>query len=109
VRTDAIPTLSFRATRAGAVSLTGPLGSFGQELSAAVNHTTNLIVQPNQTRDHDHNQKTIEDAISRVSKCTGGDAHLSPLLAKIGIFVAVAGRLAQVWRASHNMHPEVLA
>ncbi|KAG0693591.1 hypothetical protein DFH29DRAFT_391385 [Suillus ampliporus] len=96
VRIDGIPTLSFRATQPGAVSFTRSLGPFTQELSTAVNRTTDLTVQPNPPRDYGHDKKIIDDAISRATKCPGGDAHLSPLLIKISIFVAVAERLAQL-------------
>ncbi|KAG1859924.1 hypothetical protein C8R48DRAFT_774629 [Suillus tomentosus] len=102
VHIDGIPTLSFRAAQAGATSSTGSmsltrsLGSFTQELSAAVNRTVDLNVQPRQPRDYDQDKRIIEDAISRASKDNGGDEHLYPLLVKIGIFVSVAERLAKL-------------
>ncbi|KAG1743706.1 uncharacterized protein EDB91DRAFT_222922 [Suillus paluster] len=96
VRIDGIPTLSFRATHAGAVSFTRSLGSFTQELSGAVNRTASLTVRPNQPRDYERDKKIIENAISRASECTGGDAHLSPLLVKISVFISVAERLAKL-------------
>lgn len=96
VRIDGIPTLSFRAARAGVMSFTRSLGSFTQELSAAVNRTVDLNVQPNQPRDYGQDKRIIEDAISRASKDTGGDQHLYPLLLKISIFVSVAERLAKL-------------
>ncbi|KAG1859925.1 hypothetical protein C8R48DRAFT_252026 [Suillus tomentosus] len=103
VRIDGMPTLSFRAAQAGAMSFTGSssltarrsLDSFTQ-LSAAVNCTAHLNVQPKQPRDHTQNKRIIEDAISRASKDNGGDEHLYPLLVKIGIFVSVAERLAKL-------------
>ncbi|KAG1747418.1 hypothetical protein EDB19DRAFT_304742 [Suillus lakei] len=96
VHTDGIPTLSFRATRSGAESFAGSRDSFRQELSAAVIKTANSIVRPDQTRNHNDDKQIIQDAMSRVNAVTGGDAHLSPLLLKIGIFVLVAERLVQV-------------
>ncbi|KAG2100666.1 uncharacterized protein F5147DRAFT_320691 [Suillus discolor] len=102
VHIDGIPTLSFRAAQAGATSSTGSmsltrsLGSFTQELSAAVNRTADLNVQPKQPRDYGQDKRIIEDAISRASKDNGGDEHLYPLLVKIGIFVSVAERLAKL-------------
>lgn len=94
--TDGIPTLSFRAMRSGAESFAGSQGSFRQNLSAVVNKTANSIVQTNQIRNHDGDKQFIQDAMSRVRAVTAGDAHLSPLLLKIGVFVLVAERLAQV-------------
>ncbi|KAG2347013.1 hypothetical protein BDR05DRAFT_707907 [Suillus weaverae] len=78
------------------MSFTRSLGSFTQELSAAVNRTVDLNVQPNQPRDYGQDKRIIEDAISRASKDTGGDQHLYPLLLKISIFVSVAERLAKL-------------
>ncbi|KAG1752055.1 hypothetical protein EDB19DRAFT_1085848 [Suillus lakei] len=89
-----IPTLSFRATQAGAMLLTRSLGSFTQELSAAVYRTS--TVRPNRPRDYGQDKRIIENAISRANKSTGGDAHLYPLLVKISIFVSVAERLAKL-------------
>lgn len=106
VRIDGIPTLSFRAARAGAMAFTRSLGSFTQEFSAAVNRTADLNVQPNQPRDYNKDKRIIENAISQASKDTGGDEYLYPLLVKISIFVSVAERLAKVWRAFLTTHPE---
>jgi hypothetical protein len=86
--------------RSGTEPLAGPQGSFKQDISTVVNKTANSIVQQNETRNHDDGEQFIQDAMSRV---TGGDAHLSPLLLKIGVFVLVAERLAQVWIASLAM------
>lgn len=96
VHTDGIPTLSFRAMRSGTESFAGSQGSFRQDLSTEVNTTANSIVQQTQTRNHDNHKQFVHDALSRAHLFTGGDAHLSPLLLKIGVFVAVAERLAQV-------------
>ncbi|KAG1811021.1 hypothetical protein EV424DRAFT_144007 [Suillus variegatus] len=102
VHIDGIPTLSFRAAQSGATSSTGSLsltrslGSFTQELSAAVHRAADINVQPRQPRDYDQDKRIIEDAISRASKDNGGDEHLYPLLVKIGIFVSVAERLAKL-------------
>lgn len=96
VHTDGIPTLSFRAMRSGTESFAGSQGSFRQDLSTVVNETANAIVEQNETWNHDHDKQSIHDAMSRAHLVTGGDAHLSPLLLKIGVFVLVAERLAQV-------------
>lgn len=96
VHTDGIPTLSFRAMRSGTESFAGSQGSFRQDLSTVVNETANAIVQQNETWNHDHDKQFIHDAMSRAHLVTGGDAHLSPLMLKIGVFVLVAERLAQV-------------
>ncbi|KAG1861121.1 hypothetical protein DFJ58DRAFT_777749 [Suillus subalutaceus] len=96
VRIEGIPTLSFRAAQAGAMSFTRSLSFFTQELSAAVNRTADLNVQPNQPRDYGQDKRIIEHAISRASRDTGGDEHLYPLLVKISIFVSVAERLAKL-------------
>lgn len=98
VRIDGFPTLSFRAARAGAMPFTRSLGSFTQELSAAVNRTANLKGRPSQPGDYNINKdkRIIENAISQASKDTGGDEHLYPLLVKISMFVAVAERLAKL-------------
>ncbi|KAG2034473.1 hypothetical protein BDR03DRAFT_965079 [Suillus americanus] len=96
VRIDGIPTLSFRAAQAGAMSFTRSLSFFTQELSAAVNRTADLHVQPHQSRDYGQDKRIIEHIISRASKDTGGDEHLYPLLVKISIFVSVAERLAKL-------------
>lgn len=103
VHTDGIPTLSFRAMRSGTESFAGSQGSFRQDLSTVVNETANAIVEQNETWNHDHDKQSIHDAMSRAHLVTGGDAHLSPLLLKIGVFVLVAERLAQVWIASLAM------
>ncbi|KAG1773589.1 hypothetical protein EV702DRAFT_1243365 [Suillus placidus] len=76
--------------------LQGPWVLSRRKLSAAVNRTVDLNVQPNQPRDYDQDKRIIEDAISRASKDTGGDQHLYPLLLKISIFVSVAERLAKL-------------
>lgn len=103
VHTDGIPTLSFRAMRSGTELFAGSQGSFRQDLSIEVNKTANSIVQQTQTRNHDNHKQFIHDALSRAHLLTGGDAHLSPLLLKIGVFVVVAERLAQVRIASLAM------
>ncbi|KAG2134144.1 hypothetical protein DEU56DRAFT_413910 [Suillus clintonianus] len=96
VRVDGIPTLSFRATQSGAMTFTRTLGSFAQELSAAVYHTADLTDQRNQAKHYGEGKRIIEDAIARARKGTSGDEHLSPLLIKIGIFFLVAERLAKL-------------
>ncbi|KIK44710.1 hypothetical protein CY34DRAFT_10854 [Suillus luteus UH-Slu-Lm8-n1] len=98
VRIDGFPTLSFRAARAGAMPFTRSLGSFTQELSAAVHRTANLKGRPSQPGDYNINKdkRIIENAISQASKESGGDEHLYPLLVKISMFVAVAERLAKL-------------
>ncbi|KAG2159239.1 uncharacterized protein EDB93DRAFT_1245054 [Suillus bovinus] len=83
VHIDGIPTLSFRAARAGATSFTGQ-------------PYCRTNVQPDQPRDYDRDKRIIEDAISRASRDNGGDEHLYPLLVKIGIFISVAERLAKL-------------
>jgi hypothetical protein len=89
---------------------TRSLGSFTQELSAAVNRTANIKGRPSQPGDYNINKdkRIIENAISQASKDTGGDEHLYPLLVKISMFVAVAERLAKVWRAFLTTHLEEL-
>ncbi|KAG1752056.1 hypothetical protein EDB19DRAFT_1903456 [Suillus lakei] len=74
MRIERTPTLSFRAMQAGATTFTTSLNSFTQ-LSAGFNSTRQFLGR---------------------AKAPGGDEHLSPLLAKIGIFLSVAERLAKL-------------
>ncbi|KAG1730835.1 uncharacterized protein EDB91DRAFT_1252468 [Suillus paluster] len=90
--TDA-PTLSFRAARPGVTLAGSQLASpVRQEFSAAANRVADLIRQGNIKEHH----SIIHDAITQAVGSVHGDVYLSPLLAKIGVFVTVAERLSSI-------------
>ncbi|KAG0706902.1 hypothetical protein DFH29DRAFT_93567 [Suillus ampliporus] len=90
------PILSFRAARPGVTLLAGSqlASPVRRELSAAINRAADLILQGNIEEHHN----IIQNAITQAAGSVHGDAHLSPLLAKIGVFVTVAEKFS-------NIHP----